>query len=37
VGQYIIRLAERAGMHTLNVVRSKEAATQVSVAAATAS
>jgi NADPH:quinone reductase-like Zn-dependent oxidoreductase len=32
VGQYIISLAERAGIHTLNVVRSQEAATQVSVA-----
>jgi NADPH:quinone reductase-like Zn-dependent oxidoreductase len=29
VGQYIIRLAERAGIHTLNVVRSQAAATQV--------
>jgi trans-2-enoyl-CoA reductase len=32
VGQYIISLAERAGVHTLNVVRSHQAATQVSVA-----
>jgi NADPH:quinone reductase-like Zn-dependent oxidoreductase len=32
VGQYIISLAQRAGIHTLNVVRSQEAATQVSVA-----
>ena len=32
VGQYIIRLAERAGIHTLNVVRSQEAAAQVRVA-----
>jgi len=32
VGQYIISLAERAGIHTLNVVRSQDAATQVSVA-----
>jgi NADPH:quinone reductase-like Zn-dependent oxidoreductase len=32
VGQDIIRLAERAGIHTLNVVRRQEAATQVSVA-----
>ena len=31
VGQYIISLAERAGLHTLNVVRSQEAATQISV------
>jgi NADPH:quinone reductase-like Zn-dependent oxidoreductase len=30
VGQYIIGLAERAGIHTLNVVRSHEAAAQVS-------
>ena len=30
VGQYVISLAERAGIHTLNVVRSQEAATQVS-------
>ena len=29
VGQYVISLAERAGIHTLNVVRSDEAATQV--------
>jgi NADPH:quinone reductase-like Zn-dependent oxidoreductase len=32
VGQYIISLAERAGIHTLNVVRSQDAATQVSMA-----
>jgi NADPH:quinone reductase-like Zn-dependent oxidoreductase len=32
VGQYIISLAGRAGIHTLNVVRSQDAATQVSVA-----
>jgi NADPH:quinone reductase-like Zn-dependent oxidoreductase len=32
VGQYIIALAERARIRTLNVVRSQEAATQVSVA-----
>jgi NADPH:quinone reductase-like Zn-dependent oxidoreductase len=32
VGQYIISLAARAGIHTLNVVRSQEAATQVGVA-----
>jgi NADPH:quinone reductase-like Zn-dependent oxidoreductase len=32
VGRYIISLAERAGIHTLNVVRSQRAATQVSVA-----
>ncbi len=31
VGQYIISLAERAGVHTLNVVRSQTAAMQVSV------
>jgi NADPH:quinone reductase-like Zn-dependent oxidoreductase len=37
VGQYIIRLAERAGIHTLNVVRSQEAATQSASRAATAS
>jgi trans-2-enoyl-CoA reductase len=30
VGQYVIGLAERAGIHTLSVVRSHEAATQVS-------
>jgi NADPH:quinone reductase-like Zn-dependent oxidoreductase len=30
VGQYVISLAERAGIHVLNVVRSDEAATQVS-------
>jgi len=32
VGQYIMSLATRAGVHTLNVVRSQEAASQVSVA-----
>src|SRR3954468_20851709 len=32
VGQYIISLADRAGIHTLNVVRGQDAATQVSVA-----
>jgi NADPH:quinone reductase-like Zn-dependent oxidoreductase len=32
VGQYIISLAGRAGIQTLNVVRSREAAAQVSVA-----
>jgi NADPH:quinone reductase-like Zn-dependent oxidoreductase len=32
VGQYVISLAKRAGIHTLNVVRSQEAATQVSAA-----
>jgi NADPH:quinone reductase-like Zn-dependent oxidoreductase len=37
VGQYIIGLAGRAGIHTLNVVRSQEAATRVGVAGGTAS
>ena len=32
MSQYIISLAERAGIHTLNVVRSQDATTQVSVA-----
>lgn len=32
VGQYVISLAKRAGIYTLNVVRSPEAATQVSTA-----
>jgi trans-2-enoyl-CoA reductase len=32
VGQYIIGLAERAGIHTLNVVRRQDAVTPVSVA-----
>jgi NADPH:quinone reductase-like Zn-dependent oxidoreductase len=32
VGQYIVSLAGRAGIHTLNVVRSQEAATQVKLA-----
>jgi NADPH:quinone reductase-like Zn-dependent oxidoreductase len=32
VGQYIVRVAERAGVHTLNVVRSQQATAQVRVA-----
>jgi NADPH:quinone reductase-like Zn-dependent oxidoreductase len=32
VGQYVISLAERAGIHTFNVVRSHEAAMQVNLA-----